>query len=90
MSDSKYATGPQETAAIAIEAYHYPLPDQQIAAFPLPERGQSRLLLYKAGSISEKLYCDLPSELPPSTLLVFNQTKVIPARLQLQKPSGGW
>ncbi|MCA0396670.1 MAG: S-adenosylmethionine:tRNA ribosyltransferase-isomerase [Bacteroidetes bacterium] len=90
MSDSKYATGPQETAAIAIEAYHYPLPDQQIAAFPLPERDQSRLLLYKAGSISEKLYCDLPSELPPSTLLVFNQTKVIPARLQLQKPSGGW
>ncbi|MFT4022308.1 MAG: S-adenosylmethionine:tRNA ribosyltransferase-isomerase [Flavihumibacter sp.] len=90
MSDSKAAGWAAKTAGIAISEYNYSLPETQIAAFPLPERDESRLLVYKSGKITEKRYRDLPEELPPGSLLVFNQTRVIPARLQLQKPSGGW
>ncbi len=78
-----------KAGSIAIAEYNYLLPESRIAAFPLPERDESRLLVYKSGKIAEKQYRDLPGELPAGSLLVFNQTKVIPARLHMQKPSGG-
>lgn len=89
MPDNDHRSLALKTAAIAIAEYNYSLPDDRIAAFPLPERDESRLLVYKSGKIADKRYRDLPGELPAGSLLVFNQTKVIPARLHMQKPSGG-
>ncbi|AKQ46117.1 S-adenosylmethionine tRNA ribosyltransferase [Rufibacter radiotolerans] len=74
---------------IAISDYNYSLPEEQIAQFPLEERDQSKLLLYRNGRISDARFTDLPSALPPQSLLVFNDTKVVQARLRFQKATGG-
>lgn len=74
---------------ISISDYSYPLPEEKIAAFPLPDRDASRLLIYKDCSISESTFRDLADQLPENSLLVFNNTKVVEARLVFQKPSGG-
>ncbi|MCJ8165305.1 S-adenosylmethionine:tRNA ribosyltransferase-isomerase [Pontibacter sp. E15-1] len=74
---------------LAIKDFVYPLPDERIARFPLPERDHSKLLQYKGGHISDHTFTDLPGLLPPQTLLVFNDTKVVQARLQFQKETGG-
>ena len=73
---------------ININDYDYPLPDERIAKFPLSERDSSKLLIYRQGEISEKHFSDIPSELPEGSLLVFNNTKVVRARLVMHKPSG--
>ena len=73
---------------IQIADFDYPLPDERIAKFPLERRDQSKLLVYKDGVIRESLFCHIPELLPPQTLLVFNNTKVIHARLFFQKPTG--
>ncbi len=73
---------------ININDYDYPLPDERIAKFPLSERDSSKLLVYRGGEISEKHFSDIPSELPAGSLLVFNNTKVVRARLVMHKPSG--
>ena len=73
---------------ININDYDYPLPDERIAKFPLSERDSSKLLIYRGGEISEKHFSDIPSELPAGSLLVFNNTKVVRARLVMHKPSG--
>ncbi len=78
-------TNPQ---SIAIADYDYPLPDDRIAKFPLDRRDQSKLLIYRKGIISESLFCNIPDLLPPDTLLIFNNTKVIHARLFFRKPTG--
>ncbi len=75
--------------SIKIEAYDYELADSQIARYPLETRDTARLLVYKNGAITEDTYRDLGSQLPPDTFLVFNQTKVIHARLLFQKTTGG-
>jgi S-adenosylmethionine:tRNA ribosyltransferase-isomerase len=74
---------------IRIEDYNYPLPDERIARFPLPERDASKLLVYKDQQISTDIYRNIDQHLPAGAFLVFNNTKVIPARLQFVKPSGG-
>lgn len=74
---------------IRMEDYFYDLPDERIAKYPLPKRDESKLLLYKGGDISTKVFKELPELLPADTLLVFNNTKVIQARLHFQKESGG-
>jgi S-adenosylmethionine:tRNA ribosyltransferase-isomerase len=79
-------TPPQQ---IAIADFTYTLPDDRIAAFPLPERDASRLLVYQQGQISETLYRHIDTVLPPGCLLVCNNTKVINARLAFVKPTGG-
>jgi S-adenosylmethionine:tRNA ribosyltransferase-isomerase len=76
-------------AALRIKDYTYDLPDEQIARYPLEERDQSRLLVYRDGDIRDTTYSQLPSLVPPETLLVFNQTKVVHARLLFQKTTGG-
>lgn len=76
---------------IHIDDYIYDLPEEQIATAPLPERDQSKLLMVQAktGEISHHHFSDLPDLLPAETLLVFNNSKVIAARLALKKQSGG-
>ncbi|WP_276498207.1 S-adenosylmethionine:tRNA ribosyltransferase-isomerase [Pontibacter litorisediminis] len=74
---------------LAIKDFVYELPEERIAKFPLPERDQSQLLLYRQGQIADHTFTDLPQLLPPHTLLVFNDTKVVQARLLMQKETGG-
>ncbi len=73
---------------IAIEKYNYSLPDERIAKFPLTQRDTSKLLVYKNGEISESRFRDLTGQLPKDSLLVFNNTKVIYARLIFRKSTG--
>ncbi len=73
---------------IRISAYHYALPEERIARFPLPRRDQSKLLVYRQGEISEKRFSSLPDLLPANSLLVFNNTRVIQARLHFRKETG--
>lgn len=74
--------------SIAIADFDYPLPDDRIAKFPLERRDQSKLLVYRGGSIEESRFDHVPELLPPDTLLIFNNTKVIHARLFFRKPTG--
>jgi S-adenosylmethionine:tRNA ribosyltransferase-isomerase len=78
-----------EPGNIAISAYNYELPADRIADFPLAERDQSRLLVYKAGAISDHSFHDLPDQLPEGATLILNNTRVIEARVLFQKPTGG-
>lgn len=73
---------------VPIADFTYDLPDDRIARFPLAERDQSRLLVYRGGAIRHGHFTDLPDELPEGSLLVFNNTKVIPARLFFRKQTG--
>ncbi len=70
---------------IKIHDYDYPLPDERIAKFPLPQRDSSKLLVYEGGRISETHFRSLPSLLPEGALMVFNNTRVIQARLHFRK-----
>jgi S-adenosylmethionine:tRNA ribosyltransferase-isomerase len=74
---------------IQISDYTYNLPDERIAAFPLPERDASKLLVYKDGVISESVYKNIDAHLPAGCLLVFNNTRVINARILFKKDTGG-
>ena len=71
-----------------IESYQYELPDSKIAAFPLAERAEAKLLQYRAGKISDHHFFDLPELLPENSLMVFNNTRVIHARLKFKLDSG--
>ena len=77
-----------DTKHIQIRNYDYTLPDERIAKFPLPERDSSKLLVYEGGNISETTFRSLPSLLPEGALMVFNNTRVIQARLHFRKGSG--
>lgn len=74
---------------IEIRDYDYPLPDERIAKYPLARRDQSKLLVWRNGNIDERHFCDLPSQIPAGSMIVFNNTKVIQARLHFHKPTGG-
>ncbi len=74
---------------ISIHDFSYTLPEEKIAKYPLPQRDASRLLVYQRGSITEDSYNHLGEHIPPGSLLVFNNTKVVEARLLFQKPTGG-
>ena len=73
---------------IHIEDYNYSLPDERIAKYPLPERDSSKLLLYEDAKVSESIFRSLPDYIPEGSLMVFNDTKVVPARLFFQRESG--
>ena len=73
---------------IFIKDYDYPLPDEKIALFPLSNRDESKLLVYKSGEINHQIFKNLSDFLPKNGLLIFNNTKVIPARINLTKDSG--
>lgn len=73
---------------IDINEFDYDLPDARIAKFPLPERSASKLLVYRGGEIGQAHFADIADILPAGQLLVFNNTKVIRARIIMHKPSG--
>ncbi|HEX6915367.1 MAG TPA: S-adenosylmethionine:tRNA ribosyltransferase-isomerase [Chitinophagaceae bacterium] len=85
LSDIFAAMHPKE---ISIADYSYELPDEKIAKYPLPVRDHSKLLVWKNASVTESRYIDLPKHLPAGSLLVFNESKVVEARLLFQKPTG--
>lgn len=74
---------------LSIDDFDYDLPLERIATVPLAIRHESKLLCYKKGSISDHQYLELSTLLPPNSFLVFNETKVIPARLLFEKSTGG-
>ena len=74
---------------LLISDFNYDLPEDRIAKFPLAERDASKLLMYHRGKISEDVYKNLDQHLRPNSLLLFNDTRVIEARLLFQKPTGG-
>ncbi len=76
------------TDQIFIDQYHYHLPQSAIARYPLPDREQSKLLVYKKGMLEHRKFNELPGLLPEGSWLVFNNTKVIQARLAFHKPTG--
>ena len=78
-----------DTKHIRIDDYTYSLPDERIAKFPLAERDSSKLLLYRHGEVSEDVFHNLPNYLPQGALMVFNNTKVIQARLHFRKNGDG-
>ena len=73
---------------IAIAEYDYPLPEERIAKYPLAQRDTSKLLLYNNGRVSEDVFSNLPNHLPQGALMVFNNTRVIQARLRFRKETG--
>ncbi len=77
-----------DTKHIQISDYNYPLPDERIAKFPLAERDHSKLLVYRHGEVSEDTFYNLPGYLPKGALMVFNNTKVIQARMHFRKETG--
>ena len=73
---------------IKISDYAYNLPEERIAKYPLPERDSSKLLYYEGHNISERSFRQIPDLIPENSIMVFNDTKVVPARLNFVKPTG--
>ena len=73
---------------IDINSFDYDLPNERIAKFPLAERTESKLLVYDNGSIAESRFCRVADHLPKGAMLVFNNTRVVRARIVMHKPSG--
>jgi S-adenosylmethionine:tRNA ribosyltransferase-isomerase len=73
---------------IRISEYNYPLPDERIAKFPIAQRDHSKLLIYNKGEVGEDVFYHLPDYLPKGALMVFNNTKVIQARMHFRKDTG--
>ena len=73
---------------IKIEDYNYPLPDERIAKYPLAERDASKLLIYRNGNVSQDRFRNIAEQIPEGSVMVFNDTKVVPARLHFQRESG--
>ncbi|MCO6489900.1 MAG: S-adenosylmethionine:tRNA ribosyltransferase-isomerase [Phaeodactylibacter sp.] len=79
---------PASPRAISIDDYDYPLPEERIARFPLEERDASKLLTYRSGQVGHTTFRHIAGQLPAGALLVFNDTKVIHARLHFTLPNG--
>lgn len=77
-----------DTKHIRIDDYNYSLPDERIAKFPLKERDHSKLLVYNKGKLSDDVFYNLPQYLPQGALMVFNNTRVIQARMHFRKETG--
>ena len=73
---------------LSIHDFDYDLPEEKIAVYPLAVRDQSKLLIYREGNVSEDIYRNIADHLPGNSFLVFNDTKVIKARILFQKPTG--
>lgn len=77
-----------DTKHIQIKDFNYNLPDERIAKFPLAKRDNSKLLLYRHGEVTEDVFHNIAQYLPKGALMVFNNTKVIQARLHFRKETG--
>ena len=78
----------EDTKHIKISEFNYPLPDERIAKFPLSNRDESKLLVYRQGEVREDRFTSLPDYLESGEMMVFNNTKVIQARLHFRKETG--
>lgn len=78
----------KDNTPIYIDEYNYPLPDERIAKYPLAKRDASKLLVYKNGEISESVFSSISDFLPDNALLIYNNTRVIQARLLFKKDTG--
>src|SRR5687768_14395371 len=78
-----------DPGTLSIKDFSYSLPEERIAKYPLAERDASKLLIYKEATITEDIYSNITDHIPAGSLLVFNDTKVVEARLLFQKPTGG-
>ncbi|MEA4850370.1 MAG: S-adenosylmethionine:tRNA ribosyltransferase-isomerase [Paludibacter sp.] len=78
----------KDNSPIYIDEYNYPLPDERIAKYPLTKRDASKLLVYKNGEITESVFSSISDFLPHNALLVYNNTRVIQARLLFKKDTG--
>ncbi|MFY0605189.1 MAG: S-adenosylmethionine:tRNA ribosyltransferase-isomerase [Cyclobacteriaceae bacterium] len=76
------------TESLVLNEFQYELPDEKIAKHPLSDRAASKLLYFNQGEINHRKFDEIPNIIPQETLLVFNDTKVIPARLILEKETG--
>ncbi len=81
---------PEPLNELRSEDFNYLLPDKAIARFPLEQRDASRLLVWEKGEIRHRQFWQISEELPSNSLLILNDTKVLPARLHFQKSSGAW
>lgn len=88
MAEKQQTTGEKIAENIRMDEYTYPLPDERIAKYPLKERDRSKLLVYRNGQISHDCFENLIDYLSSGSLLVFNDTKVIQARLEFRKDTG--
>ena len=88
MSDQSSTTPPTPPQEININDFSYELPEHRIAKFPLEQRDASKLLVYKDGNLNHTVFRNLPEQLPTGSLLLFNDTKVIHARLYFTLPNG--
>lgn len=77
-----------DTRHIHISDYNYPLPEERIAKFPIASRDHSKLLIYRHGEVGEDMFYNLPEYLPSGALMIFNNTKVIQARMHFRKQTG--
>lgn len=77
-----------EMKPIYIADYNYPLPDERIAKYPLAERDHSKLLVYRDGKVTEDRFYNVGDYIAPHSLLIYNNTRVIQARLEFHKPTG--
>lgn len=78
----------KEMKPIYIADYNYPLPDERIAKYPLAERDHSKLLVYRDGKVTEDRFYNVGDYIAPHSLLIYNNTRVIQARLEFHKPTG--
>ena len=78
----------KEMKPIYIADYNYPLPDERIAKYPLPQRDHSKLLVYRDGKVTEDRFYNVGDYIAPHSLLIYNNTRVIQARLEFHKPTG--
>ncbi|GAB5538452.1 MAG: S-adenosylmethionine:tRNA ribosyltransferase-isomerase [Salibacteraceae bacterium] len=84
----KHSTFREHISEIAIDDYSYALPQERIAQYPLAQRDRSKLLVYRDGSIETRVFHELPDLLQPNDSMVFNDTRVVHARLNFQKATG--
>ena len=77
-----------KTQQISIDDFDYPLPDERIAKFPLAHRDESKLLLYRKGEVGESIFKNIANYIPNDSLMVFNNTRVIQARILFHKETG--
>lgn len=77
-----------DTKHIKINDYNYLLPDDRIAKFPVRQRDRSKLLVYRKGDITEDVFYKISDYIPSGALMVFNNTKVIQARMHFRKETG--
>lgn len=78
----------KQSMKLKLEDYFYDLPEYRIANHPTKKRGTSKLMVYRKGEIQDHIFNSIPNQLPQNATLVFNDTKVIPARIILQKDTG--